>query len=357
VTESVEAWWKRRQWSKGTELPYAVGQFRADWERYPILIRQYHPDLNHGITLTQVPPAADVLLLWVCDVGHHFVATPDEQRHRPGGTRRRSSWCPDCAALAAPRPVVAPTTTSELPRLTCGHVRDPRRIENDEADDRCYLCRRLDASPVTREMLLAIVAPGQSTRLSEETSVTARYSWQCPRGHGRYDSRLEQMLQGKGCPTCRHARGGADRVEPGEAFASPWAPKPASAAEASLRQLLGQRLEVDLGLNAVRVAQPFFSHLEVWPDIPVPELRVAVEYDTTGRDGLEHVGRREQSDRRKDRLLRSVGWEVVRIRCGKLQPLGPWDIVAAGVSAQLIDRLVDRFEEIRGALIVRSYLR
>ena len=57
-------------------MPYAVGQFRVDWERYPVLVRQFHPDLNHGITLTQVPPAADVYLLWQCDVGHQFVATP-----------------------------------------------------------------------------------------------------------------------------------------------------------------------------------------------------------------------------------------------------------------------------------------
>ena len=30
VAEPVDAWWRRRQWSRGEAVPYAVGQFRAD---------------------------------------------------------------------------------------------------------------------------------------------------------------------------------------------------------------------------------------------------------------------------------------------------------------------------------------
>ena len=112
---------------------------------------------------------------------------------------------------------------------------------------------------------------------------------------------------------------------------------------------------MDFGFNAVRVARPFFTRYEVWPDIVIDELRVAIEYDTTGRDGLEHVGRREESDRRKDRLLRASGWEVIRIRCGKLRAIGPWDIEAGGVSTKTVDRLIDRLGEIRGELIIASY--
>jgi very-short-patch-repair endonuclease len=269
VPENVRAWWDRRRWSKGSPVPYPVGTFRADWERYPVLIRQYHPDLNGGITLTQVPPAADVYLQWQCDAGHVFVATPLEQRNRPDGTRRRSSWCPQCREGAGGR-------------ATGGGGRRGRR-------------RNLPAPD-----------------------------------HG-------------------------DTA--GEAFVSARAPKPASAAEARLRQLLAERLAVDVGWNAVRVRRAFFDRFEVWPDIPISELRIAIEYDTTGRDGLEHIGKREDIDRRKDRLLRAVGWEVVRVRCGRLQPLGPYDVVAAGVSNALVDRLVEQFALIRGDLIVRSYLR
>ncbi len=277
MAEPVALWWARRQWSKGKAVPYPVGTFRSDWERYPVLVRQYHPDLNSGITLSQVPPAAEVYLVWQCDSGHRFVATPDEQRQRPGRSRRRSTWCPECAAKAtAPRP---PIPASSLPSKRPRAVRAP-------AGDRT-----------------------------------------------------------------------AGRGVAGEAFHSALAPKPASAAEGDLRSRLGQKLDVPLELNAVRVARPFFSRFEVWPDIVIDELRVAIEYDTIGRDGLEHLGRREESDRRKDRLLRAAGWEVIRIRCGKLRPIGPFDIVAAGVSAKTVDRIIERLGEVRGTLIVGCYLR
>jgi hypothetical protein len=358
MPENVEQWWSRRQRSKGSEIPYPIGSFRADWEFYPVVIRQYHPDLNHGITLTQIPPAAEVYLLWQCDAGHRFVATPAEQRQRPNGSRRRSTWCPDCAALAVPRrsPRVAAAEPA-LPPYVCGHPRVPRHIESDPDDARCLLCRRLDSSAVTRAELLEIVAPRLREQLANETGVTGKYSWVCTAGHGIYGARVEQMLGGRRCRTCIHARAAADRYRVGDAFDSPWAPKPASAAEPDLRQRLTGRLIFEPGLNAVKVARPFFSQVEVWPDIVLSDLRIAVEYDTTGRDGLEHVGRREHTDRSKDRLLRAAGWEVIRIRCGKLLPIGPYDLVASGVSGALIDRLIDRMREVRGDLIVNSYLR
>ncbi len=267
VPERVELWWERRQWSKDATVPYPVGTFRAEWDRYPVLVRQYHPDLNAGITLTQVPPAADVWLLWQCDSGHRFVATPDEQWQRPGRSRRRSTWCPECAVQA----------TGRVPRKT----EAPRRP----------VCVRTPA------------------------------------------------------------------VAPGEPFVSDCAPKPSSAAEDLLRHKLAQRLEFATGFNAVRLRQPFFEHLEAWPDIVLTDLRVVIEYDTTGREGLEHVGRREQSDRRKDRLLRQVGWEVIRVRCGKLRPLGPYDLHAGGVNQQLVARILDQLRVIRGDLIVACYVR
>jgi very-short-patch-repair endonuclease len=269
MPESVEAWWARRQWSKGTGIPYPVGTYRADWQKYPVLVKQYHPDRNRGITLTQVPPAADVWLLWQCDAGHEFVATPEEQRQRPGRSRRKSTWCPHCSVLATGR--AAPRKTKPV----------------------ASLC-------------------------SKST---------------------------------------AERMPVGEAFFSECAPRPASAAEDKLRQLIGRRLAYTEGQNAIRVKQAFFAHLEVWPDIVLPELRVAIEYDTIGREGLEHLGKREPIDLRKDRFLRGAGWEVVRIRVGKLQPLGPHDIVASGVTLKLIDRLLDELRAIRGDLIVDCFLR
>lgn len=280
MPESVEAWWRRRCRVTGSALPYEVGRYRDAWARYPVLQRQYHPDLNAGIALTQIPPVAEVLVLWQCDVGHLFAATPAEQRARPGRERRRSSWCPECAAGAVPR----------APRPAGWRPPPP---------------------------------PETPTR----PSVKPRWCELTP------------------------------DLPAGEPFVSHCAPAPSSAAEAELRQGLAERLEFDPAPTAVRLRRPFFDHLEAWPDILLPELRVAIEYDTSGRFGLEHVGPREEADRRKDRLLRSAGWEVVRVRTGRLLPLGPHDVVAAGVSRRLYPRILDALRDIRGPLFVDAYRR
>ncbi|CAD6010146.1 zinc-ribbon domain-containing protein [Agreia sp. COWG] len=296
MSENVGAWWARRQWSKGLAVPYAVGSYRADWERYPVLAKQFHPDLNGGIVLTQIPPAADVYLTWQCDTGHVFVATPGEQRTRPGRKRRKSSWCPECLALAVPRRI---------------------RMPDDPGREPVVAAAARPAGPDARPEGAAQPAAAR---------------------HGALAS-----------------HGGVERAA-GTAFHSTRAPRPASAAEGDLRHRLARRLDLDMTPNAVVVRQPFFDRLEVWPDILIPELKVAIEYDTIGKFGLEHVGKREANDRRKDRLLRQVGWEVIRVRCGKLQPLGPHDLVATGVNAALIERLLDELRLIRGALFVDAYV-
>lgn len=255
-------------------MPYEKGTYRAAWAAYPELIRQYHPELNHGIALSQVPLAADVLLCWECRMGHRFAATPTEQRERPGRVRRQSSWCPECSALARPQPVIL------------GEARAiPRRPKPPTT-----LCTKTPDLPV------------------------------------------------------------------GEAFLSVCAPAPASTAEAKLRAAIEFRLRVTTGVNAVKVSRPFFRHTEVWPDILLPELRVAIEYDTVGRHGLEHVGKRQDADLRKDRALRAAGWEVIRIRTGKLEPLGPHDLQMPSVTARGVERVIEALRAIRGSLMVDAYL-
>ncbi|MCM3778675.1 zinc-ribbon domain-containing protein [Microbacterium hydrocarbonoxydans] len=276
MAEPVQQWWARRQFSRGSAVPYEVGTFRSAWAAYPELIRQYHPELNHGVVLSQVPLAADVLLCWECTVGHRFAATPTEQRERPGRVRRRSAWCPECSALARPQPVILGEARA-IPRA-------PRRR-----------------------------APELCTKTPDLAS--------------------------------------------GTPFLSACAPKPASAAEAALRAGLSERLLFDREVNAVKVSRPFFRHTEVWPDIVIPELRIAVEYDTVGRHGLEHVGKRQDADQRKDRALRAAGWEVVRIRTGALEPIGPFDLRMSSVGVRGITRLLETFRGIRGDLLVDAYLR
>lgn len=289
MAERVELWWARRQFSKSAEVPYEVGTYREEWMPFPALIRQYHPELNAGITLSQIPPAADVLLLWECEAGHRFAATPDEQRSRPGRERRRSAWCPECSERAR--------------------------------------------APIALPMRETVSVPGAAPSTRPLPPLRAR----------------REMPPRTICPK-------TPALPAGEPFLSECAPKPASAVEARIRADLFARIAVSPGVNAVRVARPFFEHMEVWPDFLLPELRVAVEYDSVGRHGLEHVGRREAIDKRKDRALRSTGWEVVRIRTGNLQAIGPFDLQLAGWSRRGLDHLVDALRAIRGSLVVDAYL-
>jgi hypothetical protein len=359
VPENIDAWWGRRQWSKGVSVPYPVGTFRDEWSSYPVLKRQFHPELNSGITLTQVPPAADVYLTWQCETGHVFVATPAEQRSRPGTTRRRSVWCPDCTAGAVPgRPPRTPLP-SPTPPLRSAHTAHTASEPSPAP---------LGPEPSADVGTTAPAASAAGTGGTGSTGSTGS-AGRAGRAAGEGRARPGSRPSGRSTPrrvaaaSPQHARSvGGDgseprRREPGEAFWSARAPRPASAAEAELRARIGERLEVDLGLNAVTVRRPFFDRLEVWPDFVIDELRVAIEYDTPGRFGLEHLGSRLDTDRRKDRLLRAVGWEVVRIRCGDLPLLGPHDIAAAGVSSRLVERLVEVLRSIRGDLFVDAYLR
>ncbi len=91
-----------------------------------------------------------------------------------------------------------------------------------------------------------------------------------------------------------------------------------SQTEQRLKMLLGERIRLHHGVNAVRIARTFYGRQEVWPDILVPQLRIAVEYDDPGRSRRAHMGLKEASDLEKDDALREVGWEVVRIRAGGL---------------------------------------
>lgn len=297
VTEPVRWWWQRRQFSRGVDVPYPIGTYRSAWAAYPELVRQYHPDLNEGISLSQIPPAADVLLCWECTAGHRFAATPTEQRERPGRVRRRSAWCPECSALAAPRPV--------------------------------KVVERVDAAQV-----LAAVDRAKAVRMPVAPAPAPRSKRAAP-------------------AVCEKT----PDLPVGEPFVSECAPRPASAAEGRLRLQLSQALLFTEGMTAVRVGRPFFRHREVWPDILLPELRVAIEYDTPGRHGLEHVGRREASDRRKDALLRAAGWEVVRVRTGGLEPLGPHDLVLRTAGAKTVPAILDALRGIRGDLVVDAYRR
>ena len=184
--EGVEAWWARRQVVLETDVPYPVGTYRDAWAPYPTLIRQYHPDLNAGITLTQIPPAAEVLLLWQCDAGHLFAATPTEQRARPGRERRRSSWCPECLALAKP------------PRVRPAGEARPRTASKPSP---CARRRRACPSATRSQRMRA----GHRIRCRGAAAARPR---RAPRIHGRPQRRAG------GAPVLRASRGVARHRHP-----------------------------------------------------------------------------------------------------------------------------------------------
>lgn len=305
----MEEWWQRRQRVTGLAVPSPVGRYRDAWAPYTALVEQFRPERNGELVLSQIPPAADVWLVWVCTLGHEFVATPAEQRSRPGRLRASRSWCPVCAtpSLLPPAP--------RWPRVNnSGHSVD---TSGRQAADSLF---------------------GAASGRTPPRSVGAR---------------PELLTRQRGDEGVR----AAEDVPPGTAFRSARASRATSALEGRLRALLGERLTVDLTLNAVRVRTPFFGRDEVWPDIVIAELGIAVELDTVGRTADEHVGRREAADRRKDRLLAEVGWSVIRMRCRPLRALGPDDLEVASVSPAAVDALIERMAETRGALLVLAYER
>jgi len=406
VPEPIESWWARRQRSRGAEVPYAPGAYRDAWARYPVLVRQYRPENNRGLLLSQVPPAAEVWLTWLCDVGHVFVATPDEQRHRPGRERRRSSWCPTCAELASPRrlPAVPIDPAPKRPRAD-GPAAPAAPVV--DAGERAALLRRVGAAAAGRAGGTAAraadggpsrrpadglasraadggstrrtadgtpsrAADGGSTRRTADGAPTRRPADGTPsrRADDRPSRTAGDTTSTRPSPVTARARraapaprrpsqlcGATPDLPVGEAFSSACAPPPASAVEQELRADLTAAITFTAGVNAVRIARPFFDHVEAWPDVLLPELRVAVEYDSTGRHGLEHVGHREEADRRKDRALRSAGWEVVRVRTGGLEALGPHDLVVSGLTKSTVPQLLDVFRAVRGDLYVDAWLR
>ncbi|MDQ0745548.1 hypothetical protein QFZ62_002856 [Clavibacter sp. B3I6] len=369
MPEPVDAWWARRRWSRGLDVPYPVGAYREAWASFPVLIRQYHPENNRGITLTQVPPAADVFLTWQCDTGHVFVATPEEQRNRPGRERRRSSWCPDCAEAASPRTPVLPMADQVrwpgASPLLVGPVAGAGAAGGSEAPAGGTATPASGAPRArrgSRDGRPSAPGTGRDRRGKDGTPSGAAPTAGAPRARAAGPSSAAPPAVRPAASPARARRspgvcGKTPDLPVGEPFASACAPPPASAVEERLRQDLAARLEHTTGLNAVRLARPFFEHREAWPDILLPELRVAIEYDSTGRHGLEHVGRREEADRRKDRALRAAGWEVIRIRTGKLPALGPYDLCVSGLTRGTVDQLLDRLREIRGPFLVDAYLR
>ncbi|HEY1106540.1 MAG TPA: hypothetical protein VGE78_10360 [Agromyces sp.] len=238
-------------------------------------------------------------------------------------------------------------------RFRCGHGAtgdDAYSIARD-----CPVCMLITETQRSRGELLGRAAPAERGRLAAETRLGAEFEWRCDRGHDRYRATIAEQLTGTGCAKCRaNAHAPAALREAGVAFMNPGLRTRTSATEQRLRALLGERIRLHHRVNAVRVARTFFGRTEVWPDIIVPQLRIAIEYDDPGRSRRAHVGLKEASDVEKDEALREVGWRVIRVRGGGLDALGPDDVVCRNITAVVADEVVERMRRIRGDDAVRA---
>lgn len=231
----------------------------------------------------------------------------------------------------------------------CGHGAEAGSSGAVALRRNCPVCMLLDETQRTRRELLGRVAPPQRAALAAETRVGAEYEWRCTRGHDRFRAAVIDVLTASGCPKCRAnaASPGAAR-EAGLPFMKHGLRVGTSMTEQRLRVMLGERVRLHHRANAVRTARMFYGRQEVWPDILVAELRIAIEYDDPGRSGRAHRGLKEGSDQEKDDALREVGWEVIRIRAGGLAPLGPYSIVCRSITADVVDEVIRLMRVIRG---------
>ncbi|WP_308796372.1 hypothetical protein [Agromyces silvae] len=213
----------------------------------------------------------------------------------------------------------------------------------------CPVCMLVHETQRSRAELLRRVSPAQRSALGAETRIGAEYEWRCSRGHDRYRATIVDQLTGTACAKCRQsAAAPAARVEAGVPYMNPGLRVGTSITEHRLKTMLAERIRLNHRVNAIHIARTFHGRREVWPDIIVPQLRLTVEYDDPGRSRRAHRGLKAGTDADKDDALREVGWEVIRVRAGGLGPLGPNSIVCQSLSADVVDRVVQRMRELRG---------
>ena len=231
----------------------------------------------------------------------------------------------------------------------CGHGAEPRAAGVVALARVCPLCMLIHETHRSRSELLRKVAAPHRAALARETRVGAEYEWRCSRGHDRYRATVREVLTGTACAKCRtNAAGPAAAREAGVPFMNPALRTRTSQTEQRLKGLLGERIRLNHRVNAIHIARTFFGRNEVWPDVIVPQLRLAIEYDDPGRSRRAHLGLKEASDLDKDDALREVGWQVIRIRAAGLEPLGTHSVVCRQLTPAVVDEVIAVMRRIRG---------
>lgn len=256
----------------------------------------------------------DVVCVWRCPKSRHrWVASIGEL------FSRGSTWfCPQCHPYEEPPPTYEESFEARYP--TAAALWDEMRL-NQAVKKETKPARELQPGNYGEKIILMCPQP----RHMAATVSTI-------------DFILGHIQEGRYCHKCASNRK-YDRVAPGEVFMGP--PAASSGVERQLTQNLDSYFELAMpGFNALMYGAEFRGAAWGRPDIIIPGLRVVVEFDGTGLDlewGHDTPEGRE-ADLDKDRLTRAVGWEVIRIRTGGTERLGPYDLeLAAGMRLEAAD--------------------
>lgn len=164
-------------------------------------------------------------------------------------------------------------------------------------------------------------------------------------GHVHPDLSLISDPQNEHAGKCPRCSGKRRLPEPGTVIRTNYDP-PVSKEEGRLRAMLERRIPLvdPLVANAIVVPKTSWGARWIYPDMMDPGFRIAIEYDSPGPSGKAHG--KASHDKERDIVLRSLGWEVIRIRVGGLSALGPYDVIARSPNAQAADAAAGQYRRI-----------
>lgn len=351
----------------------------TDWaEKRPQMVAQWRADLNGGIDISQVRfRTAFPRSPFTGPVNGDTPGgkTPYKRNDLPAGKwpkwkrlARTRAACRECViedhaprytcghperrldllgALLIPKPC---DTCLEVLQHThaCGRTRKVRAAETPAPEEQCPQCQKVERQLADGEDLAR-----RLRRMAVAASLPAtshdRVTWWCTTdGHPQFVNDLFGVVKGFGCRVCfKMATTAGASIDPGKAFLSRLRP-PGSQTENRFREMLAERLRVanPAKINAISIHGDFFGRGEVYPDIIIPALRVAIEVDSPGRHRDLHVGPRAEADRIKDRKLGEVGWRVIRVRLAGLPPVDSAECIlgksASRAVVEEVIRLIDQ---------------
>jgi hypothetical protein len=257
-----------------------------DWSGWPSIMENWAREIaaNAGLDISQVPRnLSTVAWFWQCENGHRWRETAY------GVMANRNSWS---YRTGAPRW-----------KVLAGKRGACRQCVLEAYGTRYKKCGHIDQD-LSRANNPAVEEPG----------------W---------------------CPACREA----PRTEIlGEAVRVEHDP-PTSKEEQTLRSILARSLPLARReeANCVVVPTTSWGARHVFPDMLIPVRRAAIEYDSPGMDGDAHG--LDSQDAEKDAALRSVGWEVIRVRV-RLPLLGPYDVAASGPTHKAAADVIRQYSRI-----------